>query len=128
MSEEHISIGTVAEQVRSIATDVTEIKQQVATLTSSLERLARMEERQLNYQAAIGRVFETIKEHDSRIKTIELQEPMAKLVQRWVIAGVIGVVGIFGLQVAAIVFQSNKPITIAIDTPNGTVEKAIPRK
>lgn len=115
------SIASLSAQVRSVAEDVSEIKAQVASLTTSLERLARMEERQLNYQSAIGRVFETLKEHDNRIKTIETQEPMAKLVQRWVIAGVVGVVSIFGLQLVGMFTAGNKPISIIVDQ-NGSVE------
>lgn len=109
------SFAAISEQVRAMAADVVEIKQQVATLTSSLERLARMEERQLNYSSAMGRLFETQKEHDNRIKTMEMQEPIAKLVHKWVILGVLGVVGMFGMNLVTTVMSKDKPIQIIID-------------
>ena len=110
-----VGIARLAEQNEAIRSDVSEIKREVEALSKSFERLARLEERQDGQKDAVARAFTKVEALDDRIKKIEVQEPVAKLVQKWVIMGVIGVVSIFGLQLAAVVFQQSKPTQITIE-------------
>lgn len=117
-------LAKLVQQMVTMSTDLADIKRQIASLNTSLERLARIEERHEAQRRALERAFESLKEHDSRIKTIEVQEPISKMVNRWVIAGVIGIVGFAGLQVWGTIVQANKtPATIIIDTEMGRVKK-----
>lgn len=115
MGDDTAALAKLSQQMLSMANDVADIKNQVATLNTSLERLARIEERHQNHHHALERAFTTLKEHDGRIKAIEVQEPISKMVQKWVITGVIGVVSLVGLQIVGIVIQQSRPTQVIID-------------
>ena len=79
--------------------DVAEIKQSLKELTFAVNRLAIIEERQANTADSLGRAFKELEKHDTRIKELELAEPIQKqssdLVQnvvRMVIAAFVGAV------------------------------------
>jgi len=128
MAEENGTLGRLSEKMDGIASDVQELKSQISSLSSSLERLARIEERHNNHSAALERAFNNIKEMDDRVKSIEVQEPITKLVRGWVIGGVIGVVSMVAISSGTLMFVTSRqpaPTQIIFDPD---VANKIPKK
>jgi len=89
------------QQMDRLVVDVSEIKSTLKELSSSMERVARLEERHTNNSDAISRAFAKLEDHDSRMMRLETEAPLTRMVRRWVIAGVIGVAGVVGIQTTA---------------------------
>jgi chromosome segregation ATPase len=94
------SLQVLAAELQNLGGDIAEIKhlvknvQQSQSLTS--ERLTRIEERYTNHAAAIDRAFGSIKEQETRIQRIEVEQPLTKVVRNYAIMGVIAVCGLAG--------------------------------
>lgn len=128
-----------AQQIQTMAADVADIKEQLRTLNGSLERMARLEERQINHVAALDRAFKLVADNDdrttakiinldSRVKSLEVQEPITSLVRGWVIGGVIGVVSMVGISAGTLIYVTSKPVQptqIIIDSE--AISRATPR-
>ena len=77
--EERARIDAVnAQKLDTLIGDVGELKMSMRELTTAVNRLALIEERQANAQDALGRAFKEIEKHDVRIKSLELAEPLQK--------------------------------------------------
>lgn len=75
------------------------IEETLQKIADSLERLATLEAKHLETRDAVGRAFERIDSTDARLHRIELEMPTLKLVRSWVIAGIVGVVGLIGAAI-----------------------------
>lgn len=110
----------LANRMDRIGEDVVEIKDQVRAISQGLEKIARLEERHENHARALERAFNSLTSMEGRLKTLEVQEPINKMVSKWVIAGVLGVVAILGVQIVGLAFMSKgdkapQPVHITID-------------
>ena len=108
----------LAERMDRIGGDIVEIKDELKGITAGLEKLARLEERHDNHTKALERAFTTLKGVEDRLKTLEVQEPINKMVGKWVVSGVLGVVAILGVQVVSMVFITktpSQPVHVTID-------------
>lgn len=84
-------------ELRALREDVSEIRAAVAKVADALERLARLEERQVAVSgslerafAAIGKVEARLRENiEPRIGAIEQSMPVQQLTSRWVERGVV---------------------------------------
>lgn len=92
----------------SIRAEITAIRQSLAAVQESmsqlastlLQRLARLEERDLNTTEAVNRAFETISKHDSRLQALERSQPLQKMTSTWVINAAWACVGVVAALVA----------------------------
>lgn len=107
----------LAERMDGIGRDIVEIKDDLKSIVAGMERIVRLEERYDNHGKALERSFAAITGLEGRMKTLEAQEPINKMVSKWVMTGVIGIVGILGLQVVSFVFttKQQQPVNITID-------------
>jgi len=80
------------------------ISKAVESIAVSLEALARLEEYHKQSRSSINRSFSEISTHDVRLRLLEMEMPLLKLVRGWVITGVIGIVAILGAAVIGLVF------------------------
>lgn len=91
-------------RLETMAKDLTEMKDDIKSITSGMERVIRLEEGRVQHEQSLARAFTTINNHDARLLTIENEMPMMKMIRGWVIAGVIGVVCMFGMQLFSMAF------------------------
>ncbi len=75
------------------------IEKTLQAISDNLVQLATLEQKHIETREALGRAFEHIDDHDERLRTIETEMPMLKLVKGWVITGVIGIVGLLGTSI-----------------------------
>ena len=75
------------------------IEDTLKAMTENLERLVALEQKHLETREALGRAFDTVEKMDGRVHSIELEMPTLKLVRKWVMAGVVGILSLLGLTV-----------------------------
>lgn len=93
------------------------IEDALKSISDSLQKLAALELKHLETREALGRAFDQIddkeqrlrvvelemptlkkiEDHEKRMREIEIQMPTLALVRGWVITGVIGIIGLFGM-------------------------------
>lgn len=80
----------------------------VESIDNSLKTLTRLEIHNSETQEAIKRAFNSIADHETRLRPIEADLPTLRLVRGWVIGGVIGVCSLLGVAVLSLVVVNNK--------------------
>lgn len=86
-------------RIASLEGAVGEIKQAVKSIDSSLQTLARLELHHAETRDSLSRVFTGQEDQDKRLRVLEIEAPTTRMVHRWVIGGVIGIVSIVGVAV-----------------------------
>lgn len=71
-------------KVEAMAGDMNEVKVAIREMAQAVSRLAVVEERQSQANAAIGRAFTELDKHDGRIRTLEEVQPLQKRTTEWV--------------------------------------------
>lgn len=92
-----------------IAADVSEIKVELRTVASGMERVIRLEEGRNQHAEALSRAFEKIHDHEKRLIQVENDLPLTRLVRGWVVAGVVGVAAVVGMQVIGMAMYFSQP-------------------
>lgn len=80
----------------------------VESIDNSLKKLTKLEIHNSETQEAIKRAFQSIADHEMRLRPIEADLPTMRLVRGWVIGGVIGVCSLLGVAVVSLVVVNNK--------------------
>ena len=91
-------------RVQTLENAVVEIKDAVKTIAENSSVLARLEAHHEETRTALARAFKEIannrsdyikscNEVDTRLRGVEMQMPILKLTSRWIIGGVITIVG-----------------------------------
>lgn len=110
--------GVLENELRGLTADVAEIKNAVHRVLEAQNAatvgLARMDERWQNHAAALTRAFSTLDGHEGRIKQIELEQPLTKMVRGWVIAAVLSMVSVVGIGGYAVYRVADRPMQITI--------------
>lgn len=81
-------------RLEAVERDMGEIKQAIQGIAGSLQTLARLEERHQETRDSLSRAFGQIEDHEQRIRHIERDIPVTKLVRNWVIAAMTGLCGL----------------------------------
>lgn len=81
---------------------IDEIKSSIVKITDALVTLVRLESEQRTHAASIANIQEDATDHDRRLKAIEVVIPVLKQTHSWVVAGVIGIVAMVGVQVYSV--------------------------
>lgn len=76
---------------------LTMIENTLKAISENLERLARLEQKHLETREAVGRAFDAIDKIDERVRSVELEMPTLKLIRKWVVTGVLGIVSMLGV-------------------------------
>ncbi len=100
---ENLSDHTVRDlimQMKRQGDDIAEMRDALKEMAKNMSRLTLVEERQAQVNEAMGRAFKKIDDHDDRIKTMEIQQPLAKQSQSWVQQAVWACVAFVGVVVA----------------------------
>lgn len=80
------------------------IEKTLASMSDSVRQLVSLEQKHIETRQAIERAFSELKEQDTRIREVEQEMPTLKLTRGWIIAGVLGVFGVLGVQLFKMMF------------------------
>lgn len=94
-------------RVETLERDRDEIKRAVISIDESLKMLTRLELHHAETQEAMKRAFNSINDHETRLRPIEADLPTLRMVRGWVIAGVLGVCSLLGIAVISLVISSH---------------------
>lgn len=76
---------------------LTMIENTLKAISENLERLAALEQKHLETREAVGRAFDAIDKIDERVRSVEFEMPTLKLIRKWVVTGVLGIVSMLGV-------------------------------
>lgn len=86
-------------RVHALEGSVGKIEEAVKSIDSSLQILVKLEAHHAETRGSVDRAFTLIADHEKRMRDLEKEAPVTKLVRGWIIAGVIGVVCLVGVAV-----------------------------
>jgi hypothetical protein len=69
----------------------------------AMRMLISLEQKHVETREALERAFKSLEQHNDRIHKIEIEMPTVKLTRGWVMAGVLFLCGIFGIQMVKII-------------------------
>ena len=76
-------------RLRAVESSMDELKRAVAQVADAINKLVLIEERSLETRRTIDRAFETLKDHEQRLREVEEQMPLLVETRRWVVLGVL---------------------------------------
>jgi hypothetical protein len=110
------NLDVLAAELRAVGKTVGEIRESIHHMRDSMTvdraQVIRLEERYLNHAAALERAFAVLTTMEGRIKEVEVQQPITKLVTGWVITGVVAVCGMGALQVWTTQKNAERPVMV----------------
>jgi len=90
--KDDVNMQVVIERISSLHSDVSELRDSTRDwakdITLAINRLIVLEERQANMNEAYIRVLNDLSKTNSRLLALEQDEPIKRLVSKWVMAGV----------------------------------------
>ena len=92
-------------RVTNLERVVERVSTAVESIDESLKTLTRLDVKHEETNKAVERAFDDISDHETRIRVVETEMPTMKLIRGWVIAGVVSLVGLVGLAIAAMVIK-----------------------
>lgn len=92
-------------RVTNLENVVDEVKNAVKSIDQSLRTLAALEVKHEETRSGLNRAFVSIGDHETRMRTMETEMPTLKMVRGWVIAGVLGIMGILGVAILHMVLK-----------------------
>ena len=95
-------IDVLRTEVRHVRESMVEVKDTLRSINSAVQALVRVEQAQVSHQEAIGRAFKSLEDHEDRISVIENERGVINLVKNWVVAGVVGIIGLVALAIARV--------------------------
>lgn len=75
------------------------IEKTLQAISENLTQLASLEQKHIETRDAVGRAFDTLAEHNDRLRGIENEMPTLRLVRGWVISGMVGILALLGVAV-----------------------------
>lgn len=88
------------------------VEDAVKSIAENLTQLTALEQKHIETREALGRAFSELKDHDVRIKAVEIEMPTLKLTRGWVITGVIGIVTLVGIAATSLVIVTRVPAQV----------------
>lgn len=87
-------------RLESLHADLVDVKAAMRDVASALVKLTLLEERQAQSSEALQRAFSVLERVEARLATLEAAQPMSRLVNKWVTAGVWSACGLIGVALA----------------------------
>lgn len=95
------AVGEIKDGVKSIAASMDKF-------AASLHTLTVLEVKHEETREALGRAFSELKDHDTRLETIETAMPGLKEARGWAVRGLLAIVSVVGMAILALVIVSGK--------------------
>ena len=92
-------------RLRAVETSMDELKRAVAQVAEAINKLVLIEERSLETRRSIDRAFETLKDHEQRLRDVEEQMPLLVETRRWVVLGVLAGLSMMGVGLAKLLIR-----------------------
>ena len=92
-------------RLRAVETSMDELKRAVAQVAEAINKLVLIEERSLEARRSIDRAFETLKDHEQRLRDVEEQMPLLVETRRWVVLGVLAGLSMMGVGLAKLLIR-----------------------
>ena len=92
-------------RLRAVETSIDELKRAVAQVAEAINKLVVIEERSLETRRTIDRAFETLKDHEQRLRDVEEQMPLLVETRRWVVLGVLAGLSMMGVGLAKLLIR-----------------------
>lgn len=92
-------------RLRAVETSMDELKRAVAQVAEAINKLVVIEERSLETRRTIDRAFETLKDHEQRLRDVEEQMPLLVETRRWVVLGVLSGLSMIGVGLAKLLIR-----------------------
>lgn len=96
-------IDVLRTEILHVKESLGDVRTTLASINSAVQALVRIEQKQVAQHEALGRAFVEIDDHEKRLRVLENERGVHGLVKNWVIAGVVGIAAIFGLQLLRLV-------------------------
>ena len=77
-------------------------------ISNSLQKLTLLEERHAETRDWVSRSFRKIEAMEQRVTTVELEMPLLKQSRKWVVGGVLGIIGLVGVKVFEVVTNDGR--------------------
>jgi hypothetical protein len=75
------------------------IEKTLQAISENLSKLAALEQKHIETRDAVGRAFDAIEGHETRLRAVEVEMPTLKLTRKWVLSGVIGIVSLLAVAI-----------------------------
>lgn len=92
-------------RVDKLEAGIDEIRDAIKSIDRSLQAFAIVQTQYAAMRISMKKAWSDIDKVSARLQALELEMPAARLVQKWVIGGVLGVVGSVGAAVVALVLR-----------------------
>ena len=101
--------AVIEHRVATLESAVGKIERAISSIDSSMQAIVRLEEHHSQTRDSVERCFAQAADHEQRIRQLEKDAPTSRLVSKWVIAWVIGIVTLVGSALVGLVLVSNVP-------------------
>jgi chromosome segregation ATPase len=98
-----VSEHDINSRLSGVEATLGDIRDAMRAVASAIERLTRLEERHAETRTALERAFTAQEKIEERVADIELKIPVLELTSSWVRRVVLGVLGVVGLALLALV-------------------------
>jgi hypothetical protein len=75
------------------------IERTLESLAENIKQLTTLEQKHLETRESLNRSFKAIAAIEERTRAIELEMPTLKMVRGWVLAGMVGILGLLGIAI-----------------------------
>lgn len=79
------------------------IERTLESMADNIKALTTLEQKHLETRESLNRCFAMIEQVEHRTRSIELELQTLKMVRSWIIAGVLGVMGILGTSLVRLI-------------------------
>ena len=86
-------IQVLETRIEHLANSMERIEDILAQMSDSINKLAVVEERQATVTESVKRMYEKLDNIETRLRTLEIAEPMQTQTSTWVLNGIWGIVG-----------------------------------
>jgi hypothetical protein len=84
---------------------ITSLEKVVKSIDESLKILANIEIKHADTRDSLDRAFLELKDQEERLRIVEADMPVIKMVKGWVVSGVIGIIAILGISIIELVLK-----------------------
>lgn len=100
-SSEVVRIERLTHHIQRIRESQDKMESSLSKMADAVARMALIEERQANINITLGRVVDTLEKVDSRVRALELAEPLQARSAEWVEKAVWGAAGLLVMAALA---------------------------
>ena len=102
---EEARIQSLEQRTAVLGETINRVEGKVDNIVDTLNSLVRIEERQIAINARLAEGAQTMQNHEGRIKNMEVVMPGLIEKSGWMVAGLLGVIGVVGMLILHMVLK-----------------------